>query len=302
MVVDIANIQKVYTSQSSSIGPLAGPAVGTITTAAHNPRTTLYDPLWGYIDKFGQSFGFQHSGAKTYSTLANFVITGTFTRDGEQLFSSTDDTAAFNALIAKYNALEAAFENAGDQVAPEDFADWGGLDDPRCIALPQPLIGDSGKTVFGLPVQISIIPGLWPNWISYRAVLQEAKFPTQKIAVNGFLLDQATISIDLPSPILSRKRLVGCTGEIIQVLNYTCLGLQVSGKIPRPQNSGDVIANDTCALIDSIAGDDVEVQIINQTSGPITIFTDMDPEVGGGIDATSEAFEDVVTIRMKAKV
>lgn len=305
MVVDLTKLEKVLPSEASGIetdsdtvplGPVSG----------HSERATLFDPLWGYISRFGQSFGFQYDDAKTYGSVATFTIVGSFTREAVFSMANPDvtDTEALTSLMNKFVDLEVVFDTAAAATKPADFTLWGTVVDDRCIALPQPFLDKTGNTVRALPVSLSIMPGRWAQEIQYRAVLREAKFPKRKVVVNGVMLDGAVVSIDLPSPILFRKKLQGCAGELIQVQNYTVLGAEVTGKMSRKQTSGDLFSQDGRNIMQSMWNDTVNVSIADGDApgGAALLLANFDPDGGGNIDAVAEAYQDVVTVKMKAKI
>lgn len=302
-LVAFDKVAKVFPDEAT--GMAGGFTAPLDLTVGHAERPHLYDSLWGYIAKFSQAAGFQYDQSNTYATSATFTITGAFTRNAEAGGdgSTFTDTQAFNSLFQRYQFLEAVFDGAADAIAPADYAQWGTAADPRVLPLPAPLVDKNGDPVYVLPISLTVEPGQWANKIGYRAVLREAKFAKRKVMVNSTLLDNAQININLPSPLLFRKRLVGCAGEAIQFQNYTVMEIEVSGHVPRKRTSTEPVSQYSVELAESMWLESVDVFVVDPAAagGKVILFGNMDPDGGSGIDATGVAYEDVVTVRMKAR-
>jgi hypothetical protein len=308
--MSVVAFEKILQVQpGEAVGIVSNSPIPAGTTTLHPERPYLYDPTWGYVKRFGQNFGFQYDDAKAYGTMATFVIEGVFTINAESQSvepdASWDDARRFNAMVAKYNALEQVFADAAEADAPADYAQWGTTNDPRAIPLPSPLVDKDGNAIVAHPLSLNVLPGQWTQKVEYRAVLREAKYSKRKVMVNGILLDNATVNINLPAPILFRKKLVQCAGELVQVQNYTCLEVEVSGKIPRRQSSQELVAEASRQVSQSMWADTVNVQVsdVDVVGGvPVDLFANMDVEGGNNFDAVAEQYQDVITVRMKAKL
>jgi hypothetical protein len=198
-------------------------------------RPTVYDPTWGYFT-FGQRVNFTYDDEAAYQDEAQFTIEGVFTRgaemgeDGDDL--SVTDEAGFTAIVGKYRALEALLATAARAEPPAAYEQWGTEDDARCIRLPAPLVDRNGNPVFGMPVSISISATQFPLELRYQCVLREAREYPVKLSVNGHLLDQAIVNILPPEPEFARHRIVGCSGEVLQLKHYKAMEVDVSGLLP----------------------------------------------------------------------
>ena len=302
-------------SPAEAFSRVAGAQTGTTPVDGVSSNSVvlgdLYDPMWGYMT-FGQNLGFVYNGARAYKSLATFTITGTFTITAEQgvatadlLPASLDDTTRFNTLMAKFTALETAFEAAEAADAPASFFNWAGELDPRCIRLPDPLWDKNGNQIWAFPMSLDIQPGRWSESVTYRAVLQEARVSPYKLAVNGTILDEGVLNITLPQPMLNRHKLLACAGEAIQCRNYTVLACEAAGSMPRKESSTDLLGDATRALALSLTSDEATVSILrmNQTGAAQTtvVFPELDVEQGTGLDIQVEGLRTGVSVRMKAR-
>jgi hypothetical protein len=285
--------------------PVDGVSSNTVTLG------DLYDPLWGYMN-FGQSIGFAYNGGRAYKSLATFTITGTFTITAEENTSTAQllpatliDTTRFNVLMAKFTTLEAAFIAAEQATAPASFFDWAGELDPRCIRLPDPLWDKNGNQIWAFPVSLEIQPGRWSESVTYKATLQEAKVSPYKLSINGTIIDEGTLNITLPQPMLARHRLLACAGEVLQCKNYSVLACEATGSMPRAETSTDLLGDPVRDFAALLSEDEIEISILcmNQTGAAQTnvIFPDLDVEQGTGIDIQVEGLKTGITVRSKAR-
>jgi hypothetical protein len=226
-----------------------------------NARTTLYDPLWGYF-LFDEKVGFVYNEAYTYQSLSKFTITGTFTRHAEGFDDApSNDTAAFNALVAKFEALEAIFIAAAQSEAPTAYAQWGTVSDPRTIPLPAPLKTVTGEVIYTLPESFTVNQSVFPNSIGYTAVLNQVPLPDGKLTVDGTIVDEGAIQINVPAPILITHTMVAAKGAALQVRNYQRETMAFHGLLPHDPASGQVYPARTLAWLTSMSSDTVNVAI-----------------------------------------
>lgn len=260
----IVSFEKIAPITSDQVDPINGTgALGP--THDIEGRPTLYDPSWGYF-VFGQSLSCEYNDAHAYRDTATFTIVGAFTPDAEGVSDLTDEEA-FMALVAKYEALELIFENAAKAADPEDYAAWGTADDPRCIELPPPLVDKLGGKVRGLPMSLSIEKTQFPVEIKYRATLREAKFPAAKLLVNGFIVDNGTISFVAARPNFSRHELPGCSGEVLQLRHYYPVEASITGTLPLKEE-GILVSELVKELTASLASSSVTLSLaVQATSG-----------------------------------
>jgi hypothetical protein len=277
-------------------GPINDPSAGD--------RTDLHDDLWGYFI-FGQRVRMDYSEGNTYRSVGEFTITGSFTRDKDApLTDYPTDEDAFNRLTTKFVALQNLFENASNAVAPADYSKWAGPDDPRTVVLPLPLFDKNKQRVYAHPVSLEILAGSWPNKVAYKVVLEEAKAPEVKCLVNGQIIDNAVIHITLPKPILYRKRLLGCAGELIQVENYEVMQVQVEGQLPQPRIGTKLLSAEAQALKESLLQPLVDIGIVRHTPTGVeseTLFANYDVEDGTGIDLEAYGHALRVVVHSRAR-
>jgi hypothetical protein len=217
--------------------------------------------------------------------------------------SELSDDQKFNICIAEMNSLELLFRTAAKATAPTDYNDWGTATDPRCIPLPLPLLDKAGQRIYALATSFDVEPGQWGNYIRYKAILREAKFPPGKVLVNDKIIDDGVITITLPAPLLSRTPLAGCAGEVLQVRNYTKAVIEVSGTCSGPPPTGNrTIADLAHDLMTSLNADKVDIGV-GRINGPTLTKDVLWPKAsldeGSGIDVNYEDQTCVVTIRAK---
>lgn len=308
--MSIVSFEKIGVISTGDAMPITGdgfpiPAGPT----ANGDRPTLYDPLWGYFT-FRQQVDFRSAANRRYRSYATFTIRGDFTPNAEAGRQDPDlsDAQRFDACSAKYMALESALISAADKQAPTSFKDWGTDADPRCIPLPPPLVDRWGRKICVYPVSLNVLPSRWPSGISYEAVLTESPQPTHKLKLvrgetdeelaKGTYIDDAQVQITLPSPILQRHRLTGCTGEILQLLNYTAASFEIAGTLPQGQSG--LVGPDAMGFLTGTSGvirvllEDREAVQMLQFGGVL----DMD---GGQIESDLSGREDRIRIRGVAR-
>jgi hypothetical protein len=305
-IVSFEAIKKVNPGEASEIAGISGAPVGP--TTGHAERPTLYDADWGYF-KFGQSVGFTFDEDETYETAAEFTIEGAFTPEAEKaLHPDLDDATEeemFNALTARYAALKALLEAAKNATAPSDYAQWGTAADPRRILLPLPLVDKDGQRIATLPTSLALQPGQYPRVVEYRATLKEIKLPAAKLVINGKIIDDAVVNVTCPHPILYRHSLVGCSGEVIQVGNYTVAEYDISGTTPNPVATDDLLTDDNKTLLKELGNNQLTVGVVRlaaaggQVVGNNDLWTNLDVDEGSGADLSLH--EPVLNWAIKAK-
>lgn len=293
-------------SMDGSVPPT--PPLGSTTDSS---RTNLYDPLWGYFT-FTQRIDFQSNPGRRYRSVAQFVIRGTFTPTAEakKAIPSLTDEQAFDLCTKKFQAIEDQFESVTTKPAPESFADWGTQNDSRCIQLPEPLRDRWGLPVLALPVSLNVLPGRWASGISYEAVLIEAIQPARKLKLSrpsttgdgtvDVYLDNAQVSVTLPQPIIQAHRLVGCTGALLQISNYSPATYDISGSLPHIRTEPDMIGSEVQRFLSTQSGS-ITLSLDKRDKTNITLFgggLDFD---GGRIDSDFNGSEDRLTVRARAK-
>jgi hypothetical protein len=313
--MSIVAFDKIGSIRPQHAGSLSGGVNGSTPVSpvldVNSERSQIYDPLWGYFI-FGQSIEIVYGDDRTYRDTAVFTISGTFTIGAELGVHDSNtiaesDTVRFNTLINKFKALEAALVAAANADAPINFLSWGGASDPRTVALPEPLRDKNGAEVWAFPESIDILPGRFTESLTYHVTLREAKVPAYKLRVNNTILDNATLSIQLPAPILHRTRAVACAGEILQVENYTVLECEATGSIPNPDSATDVVGPTARSLFNEIDVDGtVNLNVLrkNQSDAPqqdVRIFSLMDVDAGTGFEAQVQARQTAISIRMKSR-
>jgi len=226
-------------NSSGALGPTTDPT-----------RPTLFDPLWGYF-VFGQVIHCNYDEDQAYQSLAQFTITGTFTPNTLGFDDQAGDASVFAAMAAKLNELENTLQTATQALAPRSYNEWGTASDPRCIALPKPLVDVSGDTVYGIPLSFRIEKTQFPVEIKYQAVLQEAKFPNVKLMVNDYLLDDGVVTITLPAPVFAEHEIVGASGKVLQLQHYKTMEVDVQGNMPLVEE-GRSLSSDMKALAASL--------------------------------------------------
>ena len=316
-VVSFERIRKIYPGDARTMDA-ASPDSGDVPlgdlelSARGSGRTTLYDDRWGYF-LFGQEIDFEFQDTDTYISSARFTIEGRFTRNAE--FASREptagDIASFTALVARYTALQTLLEACGRADAPADLSQWGTAADPRCIALPAPLLDKSGNLVYAIPEELTAQPGQWPFEIAYRCTLREAKFPAAKLIVNNAMLDGAVVTITYPKPMMVRHSLVGCCGEVLQVKNYSATEIGIQGTVPAAPGSGErvgVVASGhfvghvSREMIKALEADKVDVAVAVVTSSGTDVrplWTGYDRVSPSPVDFDSQRKTGVVEIRCR---
>ena len=261
-VVSFEKIKPITSDMTSVLN--GGPAVDATTEST---RPHLYDPLWGYFF-FGQSVGFLFKEDQTSQDLATFTIQGVFTADAEGVGNANDDTA-FSALVSKYAALEALFANAAKASAPDQYADYGTARDPRYLPLPKPLVDKDGSTIYAKPLSLRIDRTQFPNEIKYEAILEEAKFPKAKLVVNGFIVDGGEVDIEFTGPVLAVHEIVGTSGTVFQVKNYSATEVSIRASLPLVE-PGEWVSDDLKALVRGLDGGTVTLSAAVIGEGGIT--------------------------------
>ena len=245
-VVNFEKIRPITMDMASALN--GGPAVDATTEST---RPHLYDPLWGYF-LFGQSVGFLFKEDQTSQDLATFTIQGVFTADAEGVGNANDDTA-FAALVSKYAGLETLFANAAKASAPDQYAEYGTALDPRYLQLPEPLVDKDGSPIYAKPLSLRIDRTQFPNEIKYEAILEEAKFPKAKLVVNGFIVDDGEVDIEFAGPVLAVHEIVGTSGTVFQVKNYSATEASIRGSLPLVE-PGELVSDDLKALVRGLDG------------------------------------------------
>lgn len=296
-IVDFNQISPVDPEAAEPTGP-GSLALGPIPGSS--PRTTLYDPLWGYF-LFTQSTEMTYGDHDAAQSLTSFVITGVFTPDAERglgkILPEPDgtwtDASAFTALVARYEALEAAFAAAGEADMPEDPASWGTAADASCLALPEPLRDKLGRVIYARPLSLRIEPGAIPQKIAYEATLEEARPPAATLLIGGEPVDAAIVSITPPRPILQQHRMVGATGGATQIKNYTAAEYQVAASLPLMPSNGDPLGLPARRILRELESGRVDLRMLRVGSDGegVTVMVveglsietpqvDVDPRVG----------------------
>lgn len=274
-IVSFDRIAKVNPANADPVNAAIGSALGPINNGG--ARTTLYDPLWGYF-LFGQKLQFNYGDSDAYVDRAEFVITGTFNRSVEEAVNGAaypSDTASFNAICAKYQALLNVFEAAAQASEPNNYIDWGTVADLRTIQLPEPLRDKDDGNVYGLPVEIRVEKTRFPEEIKYRAVLAEAKWPQQKLLVNGQVLDRGLVTIVPPAPIVAEHRIAGAAGAILQIRNYTAADLTIAGLMPRPYIVGTGVPADVKAFVNGMIDSLATIQLAKKDGSVVDVWTNL---------------------------
>jgi hypothetical protein len=231
-----------------------------------NARLTLYDPLWGYFG-FDEKVGFVYNDAYTYQSLSKFTITGMFTRHAEGFGDApSDDTAAFNALVAKFEALEAVFVAAAKGKSPTSYAQWGTADDPRAIKLPAPLKTIDSEGIYTLPESLNAGESSYANYIQYTAVLNQVPLPDGKLTVDGTIVDEGAVQITVAAPILMSHAMVAAKGAALQVRNYQRETVAFQGLLPHDPASGQAYPARTMAWLSSMSSNTVNVAVQRRNS------------------------------------
>jgi len=212
--------------------------------------------------------GFLFKEDQTSQDLATFTIQGVFTANAEGVGNANDDTA-FSSLVSKYAALEALFANAAKASVPDQYADYGTAQDPRYLPLPKPLIDKDGSTIFAKPLSLRIDRTQFPNEIKYEAILEEAKFPKAKLVVNGFIVDDGEVNIEFAGPVLAVHEIVGTSGTVFQVKNYSATEVSIRGSLPLVE-PGEWVSDDLKALVRGLNGGTVTLSAAVIGEGGIT--------------------------------
>ena len=261
----VVNFEKIRPITVDMASVLNGGLAVDATTESTRPH--LYDALWGYF-LFGQSVGFLFKEDQTSQDLATFTIQGVFTADAEDVGTVNDDTA-FAALVSKYVALETLFANAAKARAPDQYADYGTEQDPRYLPLPKPLIDKDGSTIVAKPLALRIDRTQFPNEIKYEAILEEAKFPKAKLVVNGFIVDDGEVDIEFAGPVLAVHEIVGTSGTVFQVKNYSATEIFIRGSLPLVE-PGECVSDDLKAMVQGLDGGTITLSAAVIGDGRIT--------------------------------
>lgn len=303
MLVSFEQVAKLLPTVAAPIDQVINMALGPITGGGS--RSTLYDPNWGYF-LFGQSLRMEYQNSRTYMDKGEFTIEGEFTINAENAIAQnvvTNDDSTFLRIVAKYEALESMFTNAGFALAPNDYSKWGTSSDARCIALPSPLVDANSNVIYAIPQSLDIQQTLWGNYIHYRAVLTEAKFPPAKVVLNGVVFDEGTISITCPQPIMSRVPLIGCAGELVQVDNYSMAEFELTGSISGIHASGHTLTDYARTLLATTMADYIDIGVVQFTT-PTTLTTQYPfglLSLDDGCNAEVDYADQVVRVSIKAK-
>jgi hypothetical protein len=303
VIIDFERIAKLFGTNAAEINAAVSGALGPVDSTG-TPRTTLYDPTWGYF-LAGENTVMEHRDNRTYQDVSTFVIEGAFTINAEDAVAgvaAVGEDATFLRVVAKYDALEAAFDACARAVAPDDYSLWGTASDPRCVPLPLPLLDSDGHRIYALVEELVIQPGQWGKVIRYTATLREAKFPPAKVILNGHIIDHGVITITLPSPLLDRSDMAACVGEVMNIRNYTMLGVEVDGACSGTTAPNRLLTDAAYELSTSLLADKVDVGIVRLTPGGTeteTLFTDLSVDDGSSIDAVHE--DQAVSIHLAAK-
>ena len=99
----------------------------------------------------------------------------------------------------------------------------------------------------------------WPNLIRYQAILKEANPPAAKLILNDILIDNGTVNITLPQPVLSRHAMVGTSGEVMQLRHYKTMEMEISGSLPL--DVGRVAGDEVAALAISLENGKVSLDV-----------------------------------------
>jgi hypothetical protein len=263
-IVCFDKILQVSSDQATEI--LGGFSAMGVTSVTNRP--TLYDPDWGYFI-FGQSVAFEYNEANAYQPAATFTIKGVFTHNASGTTLSGDD-ASLTVLVGKFLSLSALLQGKAMAAAPDDVSEWGSATDSRTIQLPLPLVDKDGNRVRAIPVEIRAERGQFSNEVAYTATLSEARVPAAKLIVNDVILDHGVISMTLPSPEMARHELVGTSGEVLQILHYKTMELDVAGTLPLTEQ--DKVATDAAAeLADSLAAGTLSLKVATASGGTVTV-------------------------------
>lgn len=294
-LVSFAKINQVMASQVTPIG--SSPAAGGTTDSA---RPNLFDPFWGYF-VFGQTLECNYNDANVYLDVGKFTIQGVFTPNAVGVDPAASDQAAFNAMVAKYTALETAFEAMTKAAAPDNYAQWGTANDPRCIALPVPLVDKDSHKVYALPLSLQLEKGTFGAEIRYVATLREAKMPLAKAVINGFVVDNCVLTITLPSPQFARHQIAGTSGEVLQLKHYQSMEVDISANLPLLVVS-QAISDQAKALTESLTFGTMTLETTLLTGTGFTTVTVFD-----GLDIIDDPSVDfdynaqVMSIAVKAR-
>ena len=115
-------------------------------------------------------------------------------------------------------------------------------------------------------------PHQFPIEIKYRATLKEAKFPTAKLLVNGFIVDDGTIAFIAARPNLSRHELPGCSGEVLQLRHYYPVEASITGTLPLTEE-GVLVTELVKELTASLASSAVTLSLAVQAVGGVDTET-----------------------------
>jgi hypothetical protein len=263
-IVCFDKILQITRDQTSEI---AG-GFGAVGPTNQTSRPTLYDPDWGYFI-FGQSVSFEYNEANAYQPAATFTIKGVFTHNASGTTLSSDDTS-MTTLVGKFLALSAMLQAKAMAAAPDDISQWGSADDLRTVVLPLPLVDKDGNRIRAIPTEIRAEKGQFANEVAYSATLTEARVPAAKLIINDVIVDHGVITITLPSPEMARHELVGTSGEVLQILHYKTMEVDVAGTLPLTEQ--DQIATDAAAeLADSLASGELALRLATSLSGTVSV-------------------------------
>lgn len=240
------------------------------------PVMDAYDSIWGFITvKQDISFDYEES-QYSYESPTIVTINGTFTINAESSArtnpSSALDESRFNTIKSKYDYLRDMFINASKQAFPESIADFGTVNDARCIKLPDILRGKNGENIYMRPFTLSISDTQWPNQISYTAVLKEVLQPACKISVSGYIINDAVIDIVARRPRVSLEKYFNANSGELYFSGWEPRKYKLSGDLSGIIPSGSIFHDSALGLanslmtgrtgIDKILSDGTTVQII----------------------------------------
>jgi hypothetical protein len=225
-----------------------------------NPVLSNYDATWGFF-LFEQSVNFQYNSEGTYKSSATFTITGTFTTHASPPAGSPPftDEQRFNALKDKYNDLVASLDAVYAQDPPADLADYGTINDPRVVPLPDPLRNAASGVVYGRPVSIDVEESRWPEYIRYSAVLQEVSSIGGKATVGGLVVDNGVITINAEKPRFKVQRFPFANSEEIYFGGFDPRVYQLSGVLPSVPAASDLSTADIKQLIQDLMDGQVTI-------------------------------------------